>query len=312
MSRHELSAILVAGVVVAALAATGGVILCRTFPTLWDKLTHPLVWPVDLGPPEQLLAQMADKYNQEAEVRYASEQVKEGLDEIEQALVNGPMARRGRVLDVGCGAGREAIALVKLGYAVVGIDIAERAVEAAKRNAIQHGVEASFSTLAAHEVTPHQLGKFDYVLTTSAFYTFLPTRRLRIQTLRALKGVLKPHGLVFLSAPLRAPSQRIGPRARLVDWLRGLRGLLPGQVFTAEWGDQLSGYVSPVSDVSQPVFLRVFDSREAIEAEIQAAGLVSVSEPMTAWMWSLRALPQVVEATATNVMTREGHHHDKR
>lgn len=291
MARHDRT-MLAAGLLATGALAVGAVTLRFTSPAVWDKLTHPLVWPVDFGPPERLLARMADKYNQPAEVRYASAQAAEGLDEAEQALVDGPMARRGRVLDAGCGAGREAIALAKLGYEVGGIDLAARAIDAAQHNAREHGVEATFRTLAAHEVTVESLGRFDYVLTTSAFYTFIPSRRLRLKTLRALAGVLKPDGVLFLSAPWKAPSQRIGPRARLVDWLRRLRQLLPGRTWTAEPGDQLSGYASPISDTRRPIFLHVFDTREAVEEEIRAAGLISLNEPGVAGMWHLRFPPE--------------------
>lgn len=254
---------------------------------VWEKLTHPLIWPIDLGAPEHLLQGMAAKYNQDREVRYYSEQVKEGLDDIEQRLVNGPMAVRGRVLDVGCGAGREAIALAKLGYDVVGIDIAARMVEAAQQNADEHGVSISFLVLAAHEVTP-ALGSFDYILTTSGFYTYVPTRRLRVRTLTALKQVLGPEGTLFLSAPWKPPAQRAGPRARAVDWLRRLRRLIPGRALTAEPGDQLIRFVSPHSDPRFPAFIHVFDSRRSIEEEIRQAGLTWAGEPIEQVMWVLR------------------------
>jgi len=256
---------------------------------LWEKFTHPLVWPVDLGPPERLLVQMATKYNQEQEVIYAAEQVEEGLEEIEQWLVEGPMARRGCVLDVGCGAGREAVALARLGYQVVGIDIASRMVEAAQHNAAQRGLEIVFMTLAAQEVTP-QLGSFDYVLTTPGFYQCVPTRTMRVQTLRALSSALKPAGILFLSAPWYVlwgrAGYRPGLRAKLVDGLRYLHRVLPGEHFTSEPGDQLLRTVSPVSDPTVTVFQHLFYKPAIIAEEIRRAGLSG--EPIQYGMWNLR------------------------
>lgn len=256
--------------------------LLRPLPILWEKLTHPLVWPVDLGQAGPLLEAMAAKYNQEQEIRYFLDQVKEGLDEIERSLVDGPMAKRGRVLDVGCGAGREAIALAKLGYGVVAIDIASRMIETAQENADQERLDIVFMTLAAHEVT-QRLGRFDYVLTTPGFYQCIPTKGLRTRTLQALASVLEPDGKLFLSAPWMSPGYRYGLRARLVDWLRHLRRLMPGELLRTEPGDRLLGFVSPVSDPKLPVFHHVFYRREAIEEELRVAGLGG--EPLWNGMW---------------------------
>jgi ribosomal protein L11 methyltransferase len=57
---------------------------------------------------------------------------------------------RASLLDVGCGSGVLAIAAARLGFdPVLGIDRDERAVEAAKRNALANGVEAEFRQLDA-------------------------------------------------------------------------------------------------------------------------------------------------------------------
>lgn len=256
--------------------------LLRPLPILWEKLMHPLVWPVYLGPAELLQEGMATKYNQEQEIRYFSDQVKEGLDEIERSLVDGPMAKRGRVLDVGCGGGREAIALAKLGYGVVGVDIASRMIETAQKKASQEGLDIVFMTLAAHEVT-QRLGSFDHVLTTPGFYQCIPTKELRIRTLQALASVLEPDGKLFLSAPWVSPGYRYGLRAHLVDWLRHLCRLMPGEGRMTEPGDRLLGFVSAVSDPKFPVFYHVFRRRETIEKEILEAGLDG--EPLWNGMW---------------------------
>lgn len=51
----------------------------------------------------------------------------------------------GRVLDVGCGAGEHTILLAAAGYDVLGVDGAPTAVEQARRNAADRGVDARFS-----------------------------------------------------------------------------------------------------------------------------------------------------------------------
>ncbi len=50
---------------------------------------------------------------------------------------------RGRVLDVGCGAGRVSLELQRRGVDVVGLDVSQRVVDAARRNGVQNVVAAS-------------------------------------------------------------------------------------------------------------------------------------------------------------------------
>lgn len=64
---------------------------------------------------------------------------------------------RGRVLDVGCGAGRHALHLSRAGYDVVAIDVSPDAVAVARRR----GVNAHLGSL---EQLPDDLGSFDTFL----------------------------------------------------------------------------------------------------------------------------------------------------
>src|SRR6185437_411811 len=56
---------------------------------------------------------------------------------------------RGKVLDVGCGTGEHTILLTRLGYDVLGIDFAPEAVEQARANAAEKGVDARFEVADA-------------------------------------------------------------------------------------------------------------------------------------------------------------------
>jgi SAM-dependent methyltransferase len=66
-----------------------------------------------------------------------------------------------RVLDVGCGPGRHAHALARRGLAVVGVDISERFVELARRDA-PAGADATFEAGDARAL-PYE-GEFDAVI----------------------------------------------------------------------------------------------------------------------------------------------------
>ena len=54
-----------------------------------------------------------------------------------------------KVLDVGCGTGEHTILLTRLGYDVLGVDFAPHAVEQARANAADKGVDARFEVADA-------------------------------------------------------------------------------------------------------------------------------------------------------------------
>jgi SAM-dependent methyltransferase len=77
----------------------------------------------------------------------------------------------GAVLDAGCGTGENALHVAALGLPVVGVDVAETALAAARAKARDRGIEAEFATADAFQL--ERLGrKFDTVLDCGLFHTF--------------------------------------------------------------------------------------------------------------------------------------------
>jgi SAM-dependent methyltransferase len=72
-----------------------------------------------------LKAQVRDSYATAPSLEIYRKRVDNGLRTWEATLVRRYFPTVGRVLTVGCGAGRETFALEQLGYDVVGIDICE-------------------------------------------------------------------------------------------------------------------------------------------------------------------------------------------
>jgi SAM-dependent methyltransferase len=70
---------------------------------------------------------------------------------------------RGNVLDSGCGPGRTAIYLSKLGYKVMGVDIAENAIERARRKAVEEKCDARFVCSDIRDLSGYD-GRFDTVI----------------------------------------------------------------------------------------------------------------------------------------------------
>ncbi|MCC6159848.1 MAG: class I SAM-dependent methyltransferase [Deltaproteobacteria bacterium] len=69
---------------------------------------------------------------------------------------------RGRVLDIGCGTGENALYLAARGLDVIGIDFVEVAVERARQKSEERGVPASFHVMSAMRAP--ELGQFDTVV----------------------------------------------------------------------------------------------------------------------------------------------------
>ena len=101
--------------------------------------------------------------------------------------------RPGRALDIGCGAGGLIVALAQRGWRVTGIDIAERAIEAARKIVQLQGTDAELIVADATKWKP--AGRYDLI--TSSFA--LPgSKAERASLFRMIKDALAPGGSVLL------------------------------------------------------------------------------------------------------------------
>jgi len=97
------------------------------------------------------------------------------------------------VLDVGCGAGGLLVALAKLGWRVHGVDVAEKAIRAARKVFARHGVVGELTTCDAAHYVPRQ----PYALVTNSFA--LPLKReAQLQVYRTIRQAVAPGGTVLL------------------------------------------------------------------------------------------------------------------
>ncbi len=99
----------------------------------------------------------------------------------------------GEALDVGCGAGGLVVALAQRGWRVTGIDLAEKAVEAARSVAQERGVTAELHVADATSWRPSS----QYQLVTNSFA--LPVDRSdRSSVYRMIRNALAPGGVVLI------------------------------------------------------------------------------------------------------------------
>ena len=109
----------------------------------------------------------------------------------------------GRVIDVGCGTGENALMAAAHGLDVVGIDVATTAVERARIKATERGlagrsVAVDFEVWDALELArlTERIGAFDSAIDSAVFHTFSDDERPRYA--QSVAVAVRPGGRLFL------------------------------------------------------------------------------------------------------------------
>jgi SAM-dependent methyltransferase len=119
----------------------------------------------------------------------------------------------GRVIDLGCGTGENALYLAGRGLDVVGLDAAPTAIQLARAKAANRGIAAGF--VVGDALDPGSLdgrlgGRFDAVLDCGLFHTFADDERGVY--VRGLATLLRPGGRYFMLCFSDEEPGTAGPR----------------------------------------------------------------------------------------------------
>ncbi len=239
--------------------------------------------------PESSLRFVAEKFNDAEEVLHYSQRTFEGLDAQERLLVEQFMGCSGRVLDIGCGAGREAFALAELGLDVVGIDVAPDMIAEAKRHAQTFRETIQFEVRSATALN-YPSSSFDYVLISAGVYSHIPTRQLRIDMLRKINDLLTPDGIFFFSVLYRKHSLS---RISIYDAFRKITKPILNERLHSEPGDALVRYVSPVGTPSKLCYVHFFKDPSEVLEEIALAGLDGFEDEKSGY-WIVRPRSEAI------------------
>lgn len=119
-----------------------------------------------------------------------------------------------RVLDAGCGFGRTAGALARIGVDATGIDISEVVIAEAERT-------NPGPRYVVHDLTqplPEGLGPFDAIVNVYSSFGYGETIQDDLAVLKTWHGALKPGGRVVMElSDLERSIARIGPPGTVVD-----------------------------------------------------------------------------------------------
>jgi len=160
----------------------------------------------------------------------------------------------GRVLDMGCGAGRHSIYLQNMGLEVVGIDISPLAVETCKLRGLRDA-----RVMSIEEVTP-QLGTFDTFLMLGNNFGLLRSRASAGRLLRRLLAVTSEKGIII--AESMDPHKTENPDHLAYHKRNERRGRMPGHVRIRM---RYRKYVNPWFDC-------LFASNDEMREVIQGSG----------------------------------------
>jgi tellurite methyltransferase len=156
------------------------------------------------------------------DTRYAGADYYWGLEPsslCRRLLDSAPPAGSARLLDVGCGEGRDAVAFARAGYAVSAFDPSPQGVEKAHRLARESGVDLDL--FIADLLTWRPEAHYDVIFSSGVLHYVPPD--LRDEVLAAYREATAPGGLnahtVLVAKPFIAPAPDAQPSAHL--WRSG-------------------------------------------------------------------------------------------
>ena len=148
---------------------------------------------------QELFQSVRDYYSTEVAVESYTERARNGgLEPPEKAMVERFMTPPAKVLNIGCGAGREAFALARMGYKVTGIDVTPALIEQANVLASELCLSADFEVCDGKRLGfPDD--SFDYVLLITQMIHYVPLGVNRIRLLHEVGRATRPEGRILLT-----------------------------------------------------------------------------------------------------------------
>jgi SAM-dependent methyltransferase len=179
-----------------------------------------------------------------------------GLWKSEKRIAAKYLPVRGRILDLGCGAGRTTFGLYREGYRnLVGADLCPDMIRHARAHSGRRKAAIRFRVADACRL-PFQARSFEGCLFSFNGLMTIPRLSRRIAALREIRRVLKPGGhCVFTTHErLGGPRERAFWRGEAARWRKGTQDPRLHEI-----GDQI------LEELGRPTFVHVPDRREMLK-----------------------------------------------
>ncbi|MEW6170004.1 MAG: methyltransferase domain-containing protein [Candidatus Omnitrophota bacterium] len=149
--------------------------------------------------PESLIKYNRACYGEDRKLKiFGVDKISDGLYDAEKEFIEKYNFKKNKCLILGCGGGREAIALAKLGIDVIGVDFVKEMVDMAMENSLRSEIRMKFVIGDFTNLFFKQFS-FDLSMITSCMYGSIPTRERRISFLKEVKKALKEGAKLYIS-----------------------------------------------------------------------------------------------------------------
>lgn len=231
--------------------------LFQRFAMLLSNLLPAMLSPVDLM---TLIKRHYDESYTHTAQHFTTDVYEWTLEGWERDAMHRHGIASGRILVVGAGVGREAVALAQRGLNVVGLDINGMALQVAARTARTLRIPAQF-VQADFLHLPFASAHFHYAIMSGIMYSSIPGRVRRQAWLAHLAHHLIPEGVAILQFLIdRSPPSR---SQRVSDAMNRVLATLPGGNPAYQPGDRCA----------QGHFLHAFQQESEIQEELKEAGV---------------------------------------
>jgi len=139
-----------------------------------------------------------------------------GLREWEKQVIEKYFPPSGRILDIGCGCGREAIPLAKKGYDITAIDVSTPQLDRARENAEKASVTIAFEMTDGLQLPA---GDFDVIVLWAQVLGNIEAKKDQLALLANCRKSLTERGLISASGHNKEFCRKDTPECTDEDWL---------------------------------------------------------------------------------------------
>lgn len=133
----------------------------------------------------------------------------------EKEVASNYFPQNARILDVGCGMGREAFNLYDIGFNITAIDISEKAIKGAKKLAAESNRNITFLLTDGINL-PFDDNSFDVVIIWNQTFGLIYNESNQVAFLKECKRVLRDNGIISFSGHEREYEEMNYPQC-LID-----------------------------------------------------------------------------------------------